>query len=90
MVTYITLKDIKQKFNELIAETKSREEIANWANEKMQDEDLGRLVYLPQHDEKEIWDGILYLTGVDLKVTPDLYLHCTTDFINYLNTISKQ
>ncbi len=51
MIVLITIHDIRKKFEELIGKTKSREEIANWANERMQDEDLGRLVYLPEHSD---------------------------------------
>ena len=42
-----------------------------------------RLHFDPPEDEKRLWDAILYLLGVGLKVDEDRYLHGSEDFEAY-------
>ena len=83
----VTLKELKNKFNELINGELSKEEVSNWAiaRERANDNDL--LEFDPVNYKPVIWDGIDYLTGVDL-INPDgSYLHIKEDFIDYRNQL---
>ncbi len=81
----ISLNKIKQAFDFLIKEKKSREELASWAQKFQLAEDDGELEYDPPSEEDKIWDGIEYLMGVDLKDTDGSYLHTIESFIKYKN-----
>jgi len=79
----VSLEEIKKSFDSLINSEKSREEIANWAQNLMFANDDEILEYDPPDKEKKIWDGIEYLMGVDLKDIDGSYLHTKEDFIQY-------
>lgn len=79
----ISLNEIKQAFDFLIEEKKSREEIANWAQKLQFADDEEDLEYDPPDQETKIWDGIEYLMGVDLKDVDGSYLHSKDSFIQY-------
>lgn len=57
----------------------SREKADEWASSMLREEEEGSLVYSPAEDEEKIWDGIMYLCGVDLQVAPGEYLHTLED-----------
>jgi hypothetical protein len=81
----ISLNEIKQSFDFLIKEKKSREELASWAQKLQLAEDDGVLEYDPPSEEDKIWDGIEYLMGVDLKDIDGSYLHTIESFVEYKN-----
>ena len=81
--TKISLIEIKQAFDDLIQEKKSREEISNWAQKILFTEDEGQLIYDPPIDEDKIWQAIKYLIGGDLKISPKIYFYSKEDFIEY-------
>lgn len=81
----ISLNDVKQAFDFLIKEKKSREELAFWAQKFQLAEDNGDLKYNPPDAEDKIWDGIEYLMGVDLKDVDGSYLHTIESFVKYKN-----
>ncbi len=79
----VSLEDIKNKFDELINEKISREEISNWASERMFAHDDDLLEFIPIEYKPIIWDGIGYLIGVDMLNPDGNYLHSREDFIDY-------
>ena len=79
----VSLSQISQAFDDLIAGAKSRETLAAWATALRQAEDARQLQYEPRGEESRIWNAILYLTGVDLKSSARDYLHNTNDFLSY-------
>lgn len=79
----ISLNEIRQAFDSLIKEKKSREELAAWAQKFQLSEDDGDLEYDPPNEEDIIWDGIEYLMGVDLKDVDGSYLHSIKSFVQY-------
>lgn len=79
----ITLEDIQRAFADLESESKSREQIADFASEALRSSDAGTLLMEPQTDAAKIWEAIKYLCGVDLKQSPESYLHCVQDFIEF-------
>jgi hypothetical protein len=76
----VSVEDVSQAFEDLLAGRRTREQVANWASSAQRAEDAGTLEYVPAADEGRIWSGILYLMGVDLKAEPASYLHNREDF----------
>jgi hypothetical protein len=62
----ITLKDIKEKLDQLINEELPRETISNWAIERQEAHDNEVLEFIPINEKTRIWRALSYLTGVDL------------------------
>jgi hypothetical protein len=79
----VSLDEIKQAFDTVIAEKKSREEVASWAHQLQLAEDDNNLKYDPPSAEDKIWDGIEYLMGIDLRDADGSYLHSLESFIEY-------
>ena len=79
----LTLEDIQRAFADLESESKSREQIADFANEALRSNDAGTLQMEPQTEVARIWEAVKYLCGVDLKQSPNNYLHCVEDFIEF-------
>lgn len=76
----ITLADIREKFDELIRGTQTREFISAYAENAMAADDNGELD-IEKENASKIWEALTYLNGVDLKDTPSTYLHSESDFI---------
>lgn len=83
----ISLKQIQAVFSDLISEKVSREFVSDWARRLREADDHCALTYDPIDSEKIIWGAILFLEGVDLKNSPDEYLHTITDFKNELDRL---
>lgn len=86
----VTLNETIDVMRTLIAEERSRMEVAGWARDRRLAEDDGCLEYDPASDEKKIWDAISYLESVDLKDGPDSYLYSKSDFERFLNEELRQ
>lgn len=84
----VTLEEIKQVFDDLITEKKSREELSNWALIRQAAEDREDLEYDPLNQEEKIWKAISYLTGVDLLDFDGEYLHSIENFIDFKNELN--
>jgi hypothetical protein len=84
----VSLHEIANIFDSLIKGELSREDASDWARKRQDAEDAGDLEYEPESKEREIWDSILYLEGVDLKDGPDSYLHVLDDFESYRSKLS--
>ena len=79
----VTLVTIERMFADLETEARSREAIAEFATAAMKADDAGTLVLEPSTDASRIWKAITYLSGVDIRESPDAYLHCTEDFVEF-------
>jgi hypothetical protein len=79
----ISLADISEAFNALASNSRSREDIAAWASEVQKAHDAQRLSFSPSESERQIWQAIRYLIGVDLKTSSTEYLHNTDDFNSF-------
>ena len=71
----ISLQDIQKIFIDIINGKVTLEEADSWAASKVQEEEEDTLLYSPIEDEDVIWEGIMYLNGIDLQETPGKYLH---------------
>lgn len=58
----------------------TREEADRWAFSIVtMAESKKHLVFIPLQDQKKIWDGVMYLYGIDLMEKPGVYLHTQED-----------
>jgi adenylyl- and sulfurtransferase ThiI len=78
----VTLEDIRGKFNALENGEESREEIANFAIQAIKADDAQSLEMESNFSDK-IWKAIIYLSGVDLKDSPDAYFHSIANFVEF-------
>lgn len=79
----ISVEDIARALDALLSGTMSREAMAGWAEDLRRKADAGLLECEPPSAKERIWEAILYLIGVDLKVSPTEYLHDRGDFIAF-------
>ena len=83
----VNLSEIKIIFDKLLEQKISRESASSWALELQVAEDSQELVYEPAEDEKSIWKAIDFLVGVDLKCSPNEYLHSKKDIFEFRNEL---
>lgn len=79
----VHLSDVQRAFDELISETRSREEISDWARSLRIEDDNGMLSFEPAEMRDRLWRSITYLEGVDMKDSPTTYLHVLEDFLAF-------
>lgn len=83
----ITIHTIEEMFADLESEAKSREFVATFAAQAMKADDTGSLIMEPPSEVPRIWKAITYLSGVDIKESPGIYLHCAEDFVEFRKEI---
>jgi hypothetical protein len=76
----VTINDIKKAFDDLIAGSRSKEEVAEYAESAIKSNDQRLLKMEPASDASRIWRAIMYLSGVAEMTAPETYFHCTEDF----------
>ena len=77
----ISINDLRQAFDDLIAGRKTPDEIDRWACGLMQAHDREELVFEPPSDEDRIWKGIHSLCGCDMPGSGQEPLYGVEDFI---------
>jgi hypothetical protein len=70
----IFLSDIKQVFHNLVTGQISREQAERWAESCMEACEEGDLTFVPSSEEELLWDAVIYLSGVAMRVSPTEYL----------------
>lgn len=70
---------LKDVFLDVINEKKTFEEASAWAYERMQADEMGKLELDPSEDTSKIFSGLTSLLGVDLQVSPGIYLYSISD-----------
>lgn len=88
MTMTINVEMVKMITVQLLNKERSREQVAEWAFDLMKADDNNELEYEPMQDEELLWDSIDFLQGVDLKDTPNSYLHNEEDIQGFLQKIS--
>lgn len=71
----IDLKTVYRVFGDVLDGRMTRESADRWAYGLLQQFEAGSLTYSPAADEKRIWDGIMYIYGIDIMESPGKYLH---------------
>lgn len=69
-----TRDDVAQKLRDLAAGKKSPEEVSDWAQPWVYDDDL------PEVEDELVWDTLDKLTAADTQSQPGAYMFTTTDF----------
>lgn len=77
-----TKEEIIDKLNKILQGTLSREDVADWASEYvMQDE--------PNITDETVWEFLKVVSGVDIKDSPEEYLHAEQDLEDWIKKYSK-
>lgn len=72
----VTLSDVLDRLIEVLTGQLSRDEADRWAYVRMLARNDDKLIFSPPEAADRIWDGILFLYGIDLKLSPKAdYLH---------------
>ncbi|MFN8985832.1 MAG: hypothetical protein ACK5VR_05925 [Burkholderiales bacterium] len=75
----ISLETVRSVFRDVLERRMTREAADRWAYDMMQQEEGGSLNYSPLSEKDRIWDGVMYLYGIDTMVAPGEYLHSEED-----------
>lgn len=75
----IDLDTVRRVFSDVLEGRITREAADRWAYGVMQQSELGSLTFSPQTEKDRIWDGVMYLYGIDNTVAPGQYLHSDED-----------
>ncbi|WP_342007226.1 DNA-binding protein [Bacillus sp. YBsi01] len=59
-----------------------REEVADWASEYVAADD-------PAVEDETVWEMLIYLSGFDLKDSPDSYLHTIEELRDWVQEYMK-
>ncbi len=78
--------DIQRLGQALLNGTLSREAVAEWASEYVAYEDAA--IY-PEVTDKAVHSALVYLTGYDLRTSPELYLHSPEDLRHSLGALQS-
>lgn len=77
-----TKEEVVDKLKMILQGKLTREETADWVSEYvMQDE--------PNISDETVWELLQIVSGVDLKDSPDEYLHVEQDIIDWINKYSN-
>ncbi|MDP0483756.1 hypothetical protein [Bacillus subtilis] len=89
VLEYVVIKLSEPKLIECINKIKSvlngqttREEVSDWA---------GTYVYAddPEVEDDRVWDMLILLSGIDLKDSPETYLHSTDDLNDWIKQYTE-
>ncbi|HUE72812.1 MAG TPA: hypothetical protein VMP01_18140 [Pirellulaceae bacterium] len=75
----IDISQVRDKFAAVLNGSESREAVSKWARAIREADDRGELFATPAADRMRIWHAILFLEGVDLRDSPESYLHNEID-----------
>ncbi len=75
----VTLEEVKKIFLDVLEDRITREEADRWAYTIVRANEIDNVTFLPQEDIKLIWAGVMYLYGIDIKESPNEYLHSKED-----------
>lgn len=79
----ITTDEVIAAFQDLLNNTRTREDASNWASNVREADDTEGNEYIPRSAEKAIWDALEFLMGFDIKLSPNSYLYSQADLEKY-------
>lgn len=71
--------DVKKVFLDLLSGRTTRDGADRWAYAVMQAAEANDLSFVPPSDQDRIWEGVMYLYGIDLQDEPGQYLYSDDD-----------
>lgn len=75
----IDLETVRRVFCDVLDGRMTREAADRWAYGVMQQSEAGSLTYSPATAKDRIWEGVMYLYGIDTMEAPGQYLHTEED-----------
>ncbi len=75
----VSREDVCRIFDDVLERRMTRGAADRWAFELLQLHEVGSLIFVPAADTEVIWDGVMYLYGIDLGESPGRYLHTDSD-----------
>ncbi|OAL80405.1 hypothetical protein AY606_15410 [Acinetobacter sp. SFB] len=81
----ITLEQVKSIFEDILNKRITREEADRWAYSVIAASETNSLTIVPNEKRDQVWNGVMYLYGIDLMVNPGEYLHTEEDIIIAMN-----
>ena len=75
----VNIQTIQARFDDVLHGRVGREVIADWAKALREADDHKELTVVPETDRLRVWKAILFLEGVDLRDSPESYLHDDAD-----------
>lgn len=86
----ISLLDVQHVFNDLLNHKISRDDAEEWARKRMNALDNQDLIFDPPIKEELLWKAVIYLSGVGLKISPDMYMEDDISIKETFNTYWNQ
>ncbi|MDN0191733.1 DNA-binding protein [Bacillus stercoris] len=76
------LLECTNKIKSVLTGQTTREEVSDWA---------GTYVYAdePEGEDDRVWDMLILLSGIDLKDSPETYLHSTDDLNDWIKQYTE-
>lgn len=75
----VTLDAVRSVFLDVLEGRMTREAADRWAYSVVSASDSGTLSFVPPEEKRRIWEGVMYLYGVDMMEAPGEYLHTEED-----------
>ena len=75
----IAIADVRNLFLGVLSGAITRENADRWAYLIIQKNEADELEFSPPQDREKIWSGVMYLYGIDMRESPDEYLHTAQD-----------
>jgi hypothetical protein len=86
----ISLPLIAQVLQRVLTQQITREEASNWAFQVRIGLEAGQITFTPASMERQIWETVLFLEGIDLQDAPGSYLHNEADMSHHLEQLSQR
>jgi hypothetical protein len=87
LVMEISFEAVKNVFLNVLEGRMTREEADRWAYSIVKASESEDLICTHPEDKKRIWEGVMYLYGIDLMEKPSEYLHTEEDIRKTLQNI---
>jgi hypothetical protein len=85
----LNLDILKKFFLDVIEGKKTFEEASNWAQKRIQEDEIGELEY-PSEDITKIFSGLTYLLGVDMLEYSGEYFHSIQNVKDKFNKLFNE
>lgn len=75
----VSLDAVRKIFLDVLAGRMTREAADRWAYSIVSESESGVLTFEPPRERARIWEGVMYLYGIDIMEAPGEYLHSEED-----------
>lgn len=86
----LSFSDVQNIFKGIISGKITREEADRWAYAAIQKNEANEVIFSPPYDKEIIWEGVMYLYGIDLRERPDEYLHSLENIKDAYDKLVRQ